>query len=86
MVLRRGTPTGHAIVPLIKITGNKITFQNMIDNIDFDASPVVEGVKSIEELGKSLLEEVIEVANGKMPKAEALGFSDTAINRLCNYV
>jgi len=82
----RGTPTGHAIVPVIKITGNKITFQNMFDNMDFDASPVVEGVKSIEELGESLLEEVLEVANGKMPKAEILGFSDTAINRLCNYV
>lgn len=82
----RGTPTGNAIVPVIKITGNKITFENMKDNIDFNVSPVVEGTRSIEEMGEDLLEEVIEVANGKLTKAEALGFNETAINRICNYV
>lgn len=82
----RGTPTGNAIVPVIKITGNKMTFENMKDNMDFDASPVIQGEKSIEELGKELLNEVVEVASGKITKAEALGFNDTAISRLCNYV
>lgn len=82
----RGTPTGNAIAPVIKITGNKLTFENMKDNMDFDASPVVQGEKTIEEMGKELLEEVVEVASGKVTKAEALGFNDTAINRLCNYV
>ena len=30
----RGTPTGNPLVPVIKITGNKLTFKNMEDNID----------------------------------------------------
>ena len=30
----RGTPTGNAIVPVIKVTGNKLTYQRMEDNMD----------------------------------------------------
>ena len=82
----RGTPTGNPISPVIKITGNKITFQNMKDNIDIDASPVIYGPQSLKELGNNLLEEVVEVANGKHTKAETLGYTETAIARLCNYV
>ena len=31
-------------------------------------------------------EEVLKVANGKQTKAETLGYTETAIARLCNYV
>ncbi|AOY75256.1 UxaA family hydrolase [Clostridium formicaceticum] len=82
----RGTPTGNAIVPVIKITGNRQTYEKMEDNIDFNVSPVVEGNKTIIEMGEELLKEVIDVANGKFTKAETLGFNEIAINRLCNYV
>ena len=82
----RGTPTGNPICPVIKITGNKITFKNMEDNIDIDASPIIYGQKTLTQMGDELLEEVIEVSNGKLTKAEALGYTETAIARLCNYV
>ena len=39
----RGTPTGNPLAPVIKITGNKVTFANMSDNIDIDASPYIYG-------------------------------------------
>lgn len=82
----RGTPTGNPISPVIKITGNKITFANMSDNIDVDASPVIYGPETLKELGDKLLEEVREVASGKQTKAETLGYTEIAIARLCNYV
>lgn len=82
----RGTPTGNPIMPVIKITANKQTFDKMKDNMDFDASPVIRGEKSVEEMGEELLNLVVEVANGKETKAEFYGFSDIAISRLCNYV
>lgn len=82
----RGTPTGNPICPVIKITGNKITYNNMKDNIDFDASPVIYGEKTLGQLGDELLEEVVEVANGKHTKAESLGYTEMAIARVCNYV
>ncbi|PRR70593.1 UxaA family hydrolase [Clostridium thermopalmarium] len=82
----RGTPTGNPIAPVIKITGNKITYKNMEDNMDFDASGVIYGTKTLEELGDELLNKVVETANGKLTKAESLGYNEIAIARVCNYV
>lgn len=82
----RGTPTGNPITPVIKLTGNKLTFATMEDNIDFDASPLIYGTKTLEELGNDLLDMVVETACGKQTKAEALGYTEMAIARVCNYV
>ena len=82
----RGTPTGSPIVPVIKITGNKLTFAKMEDNIDLDASPLIYGTKTLDDLGGELLQMVVDTACGKQTKAEALGFTEMAIARVCNYV
>lgn len=82
----RGTPTGNPIVPVIKITGNKLTYAKMEDNIDVDASPVIYGPETMEEMRDQLLDEVLQVANGKLTKSEILGYMETAIARVCNYV
>lgn len=81
----RGTPTGNPIAPVIKITGNRITFAKMEDNIDVDASPIIYG-GSLEDQGDQLLQLVAEVASGKQTKAETLGYMEMAIARVCNYV
>ncbi|ADH60000.1 Altronate dehydratase [Thermoanaerobacter mathranii subsp. mathranii str. A3] len=77
----RGTPIGNPIIPLIKITGNKQTYEKMSDNIDLDVSDIIEGKKSIKECGEMLLQEIIDVCNGKLTKAEIYGFSETCIYR-----
>ena len=82
----RGTPTGSPIVPVIKITGNKLTFAKMEDNIDLDASPLIYGTKTLDDLGGELLQMVVDAACGKQTKAEALGYTEMAIARVCNYV
>ena len=58
----------------------------MMDNIDVDASPIIYDGKSPEDLGSELLSLVCRVASGKQTKAEALGFTEMAIARVCNYV
>jgi altronate dehydratase large subunit len=82
----QGTPSGNPIAPVIKLTGNKETYANMIDNIDFDASPLIYGNKTLDQLSHELLEITVETANGKMTKAEALGYMEIGIARVCNYV
>ena len=42
--------------------------------------------KTLEELGGELYELVRQVACGRQTKAEALGFTEMAIARVCNYV
>jgi len=82
----RGTPTGNPICPVVKLTANKITFENMSDNIDFNASPIIYGTKTLEEMGDEFLKEINEVAGGKITKSESLGYTEMAIARLCNFV
>ncbi len=82
----RGSPTGNPIVPVIKITGNRQTFAKMEDNIDLDASPIIYGTKTMEEMGDEIYTMLQQVACGKKTKAEALGFTEMAIARVCNYV
>lgn len=82
----RGTPTGNPIVPVIKITGNRETYNRMKDNIDVDCSGFIFGEQTLDELGEILLKEVQEVASGKLTKAEQLGYMEIAIMRAANYV
>jgi len=58
----------------------------MEDNIDVDLSGIISGDYSIQEAGKMLLGEVVEVCNGKLTKAEAYGFSDIAVDHVCRFV
>lgn len=80
----RGTPTGNPISPVIKLTGNKFTFDSMIDNIDFDASKIITGEESINETGNKLFYEILKVCNGKITKAEALKHKEFGILRIAS--
>ncbi len=82
----RGTPTGNIIAPVIKVTGNAKTYANMKDNIDFDASVVLTGEKTIDQRGEELFNEMLEVANGKVTKAEAFGFNECSMQRICKFI
>ena len=82
----RGTPTGNPIVPVIKLTGNRETYKTMNDNLDLDASPVLYEPETTAALADRFLDLVIETANGRKTKAEALGFTEMAIARVCNFV
>ena len=81
-----GTPTGNAVAPVMKITANKDTYKKMKDNTDFDASHVIYGPESLEEVTDQFEKDFIDICNGKIVKAEALGFIETAISRFCNYM
>lgn len=82
----RGTPTGNAIAPVLKVTANAKTFQMMDDNIDVDLSSIIRGEKSYQECGEDLLHNIVDICNGKMTKAEVYGFSDIAVDHVCRFV
>lgn len=82
----RGTPTGNAIVPVLKVTANAHTYSWMEDNMDVDLSGILRGEESISASGERLLTRIHEVANGRLTKAEAYGFSDIAVDHVCRFV
>jgi len=66
-----GTPTGNPITPVVKLSTNSDLAKRMHDIIDIDTGAVVAGEKSIEQMGESILDLVIQVASGEVrTKAE----------------
>lgn len=82
----RGTPTGNAIAPVLKITGNADTAKKMEDNIDVDVSRVITGEISVNDASDALLSDLLAVCEGKNTKAEIYGFSDIAIDHICRFI
>ena len=83
-VFTTGTePTiGHAIAPVIKITGNPTRYARMEENMDINAGTIIKGTESINSVGGRIFNFVLEVASGKKTKAEERGYRDFAIYRL----
>ena len=72
-----GTPTGNPVCPTIKVSTNSKLTKRMNDIIDIDTGPVVEGEKTIEQMGEDILEYCIKAASGDIiPKAVLLNQDD----------
>jgi altronate hydrolase len=72
-----GTPTGNPITPVVKLSTNTSLAQRMSDIIDIDTGSIIAGDKTIEQMGESILELVIQVASGEVrTKAELLAQDD----------
>jgi altronate hydrolase len=72
-----GTPTGNPVCPTIKVATNTKLAKKMADIIDIDTGPIIEGEKSIEQMGEDILEYCIKAASGEIiPKAVLLNQDD----------
>jgi altronate hydrolase len=72
-----GTPTGNPVCPTIKVSTNSNLTKRMNDIIDIDCGPVIEGEKTIEQMGEEILEYCIKAASGEaIPKAVQLNQDD----------
>ncbi|SJZ91298.1 UxaA family hydrolase [Selenihalanaerobacter shriftii] len=78
----RGTPTGSPLAPVIKVTGNSSTFNNMIDNIDVNAGKIIDEGLTIDDLAEEIFDLMVEVCNGKKTKAELLGHQEFGIHKI----
>ncbi len=72
-----GTPTGNPVCPTIKVSTNSRLAKKMGDIIDIDTGPIIEGDKTIEQMGEEILEYCIKAAGGEViPKAVLLNQDD----------
>jgi len=75
----RGSTTGHAVAPVLKITGNPETYARMADNMDINAGTILDGSESLRSVGERIFKTIVEVASGRKTKAEALGYQDFTV-------
>jgi altronate hydrolase len=72
-----GTPTGNPIAPVLKLSTNSELARRMPDIIDIDTGPIVAGETTIEKMGETILDRMIQVASGQaQTKAESLKQDD----------
>lgn len=77
-----GTPVGSPITPVIKVSSNSDLYQRWEDNIDLNAGAILDGEETLDTVGRSILEEILQVASGKRTKAEILGHREFAIHTI----
>ena len=70
----RGTPLGSP-VPTVKVSTNASLAERKSNWIDFDASPVLDGI----DLDEAFFSYVLDVASGTETKNEKLGFREISI-------
>lgn len=78
----RGTPTGSPIAPVIKVATNTAMYDRMHENMDINAGTIVDGSKTLDDVGNEIFDWIIAAANGRQPVAEQFEFRDFAINRI----
>ncbi len=76
-----GNPIGHPIMTVIKISGNRNTIDTFSDNIDFDATAVLERGEPIRSVGARLLDYALSVASGELTTVEILNVRESLVSR-----
>lgn len=76
-----GHTINHPLMITMRLTGNRESWQQMNETMEVDVSDMFEGT-TLDEAGQRLFDEILEICDGKMTKAEALReFNAFAINR-----
>ena len=68
-----GTVTGGVVAATMKVCANPKTCALLGDEMDVDASPIMTGDKTIDEVGEEIYDEILAVAGGRQTKSEILG-------------
>ena len=69
-----GVPQGFPFIPVIKVTGNPVTFQRLPDHIDMLVEMTAGKGSGLKSSGEKIYQEMLAVASGKQTKAEVLGY------------
>ena len=70
----RGAPQGYPIMPVVKVCGNPVTYQHMEQDMDINAGLILEGRKSIEQVGEEVFAKLVDTLNGEVSKNESLHY------------
>jgi altronate dehydratase large subunit len=78
-----GHTSNHPIMPTIKVTGNRNSFELMKDTVDVDVSGIFTDEITLDEAGRIVFDEALRVSNGYLTKSEALKDNNSfAIHRV----
>src|SRR6188472_4214075 len=76
----RGTTTGSAIAPVVKVATNTAMFERLRSDLDLDAGMVLAS-ETLDDVGSRLADTIVAVASGELVSAEHRGAHDFALSR-----
>lgn len=72
----RGSCYGSRHMPTLKISSNTYRYEVQTDDIDVNAGAVIDGDKTLEQMGYEIFEALLAVASGQPTKSELFGMGD----------
>jgi altronate hydrolase len=72
----RGSVVGSAISPVIKVCANPETYERLAEDMDVNAGRVLTGEATLEQVGREIVDLVLQVANGAPSRSEDLGHQE----------
>ena len=72
----RGSVYGCKPAPCIKIATNTPMYQHMEADMDINAGTILDGVETLEQVGRRIFEKIVSVAAGEKTKSELAGIGD----------
>ncbi len=71
-----GSVIGSVVAPLVKVCGNPKNYKRMSGDLDINAGTIINGRKTIDQVGQEIYMKVLRVADGERTKAEMLGHEE----------
>ena len=78
----QGNIIGNPIEPVIKLTANPRTANDMSEHIDYDCSAILRGEMTLDESGDNLIDMLIHTCNGRLTAQEVLGHEEYVLTKL----
>ena len=75
----RGTGIGNAIAPVLKLGSNSRLYQRMGPDIDINAGTILDGTRTMAEVGREIFDAILATASGQPVKAELNGHREFTI-------
>lgn len=72
----RGSAFGCKPTPSIKLATNTPMFRRMEDDMDVNCGQVIDGDRTVAEMGEAIFRKILDTASGARTKSEELGYGD----------
>jgi altronate hydrolase len=72
----RGSAYGCKPVPSLKLATNTTMYRRLEEDMDINCGAILDGEKSVQEMGEEIFEAILRSASGKRTKSELLGLGD----------
>lgn len=72
----RGSAFGCKPTPSIKLATNTPMFRRMEDDMDVNCGQVIDGDRTVAEMGEAIFRKILDTASGARTRSEELGYGD----------